>query len=105
MQKMAEKLQAIENRKFDTSGLVVFQAGVFVNVFRRCFGADKQVILNVRTLRCPTCRKLAPWEENAFRPFCSKRCRTVDLGAWLDERYRIPGDPVLPGDLDDEETD
>lgn len=33
-----------------------------------------------------------PWEGNPHRPFCSERCRLVDLGAWLDERYAIPGD-------------
>jgi uncharacterized protein len=43
---------------------------------------------------CPTCRRRAPWEENPFRPFCSERCKLVDLGNWADERYRVPGDPV-----------
>jgi len=31
------------------------------------------------------------WSGNPNRPFCSLTCRLVDLGAWLDERYRIPG--------------
>ena len=38
--------------------------------------------------RCPSCKK--PTEPGArFFPFCSERCKMVDLGAWLDERYRI----------------
>jgi endogenous inhibitor of DNA gyrase (YacG/DUF329 family) len=36
------------------------------------------------------------WSANPVRPFCSVACKLVDLGAWLDERYRIAGDP-LPG--------
>ncbi|HOI17733.1 MAG TPA: DNA gyrase inhibitor YacG [Geobacteraceae bacterium] len=47
---------------------------------------------------CPVCRKKTEWEGNPFRPFCSERCRMVDLGAWAGEEYRIPGDTV-----DDEE--
>jgi endogenous inhibitor of DNA gyrase (YacG/DUF329 family) len=54
-----------------------------------------------RTVPCPTCGKkavLEPW--NPWRPFCSERCRTVDLGAWASESYRIPGKPGEdePGD-------
>jgi len=46
-------------------------------------------------LRCRVCKKLTrPGEE--FFPFCSKRCKMVDLGAWVDERYRICGFPLLP---------
>ncbi|WP_376095118.1 DNA gyrase inhibitor YacG [Roseomonas sp. CCTCC AB2023176] len=40
---------------------------------------------------CPVCGK--PAREEA-RPFCSARCRAVDLGRWLGEGYAIPGDPV-----------
>ncbi len=32
----------------------------------------------------------APRSENRAFPFCSERCQTIDLGRWLDERYRIP---------------
>lgn len=52
---------------------------------------------------CPTCRKTVVWnEKSAYRPFCSKRCRDVDLGAWSFEEYRIAGAPVAPEDLPDE---
>ena len=45
-----------------------------------------------RSVACPHCGKLAPFApENRFRPFCSERCRLIDLGAWADERYRVPG--------------
>jgi uncharacterized protein len=48
----------------------------------------------VRQVRCPTCRRETPFEGNPHRPFCSERCRLVDLAAWADGRYRIPGEPV-----------
>jgi endogenous inhibitor of DNA gyrase (YacG/DUF329 family) len=39
---------------------------------------------------CPTCRAATSWHGNVNRPFCSLTCRLIDLGVWLDERYRIP---------------
>jgi len=35
------------------------------------------------------CGKRVPWEENPFRPFCSERCKLIDLGEWITEGYRI----------------
>ncbi|MGE0680198.1 MAG: DNA gyrase inhibitor YacG [Candidatus Binatia bacterium] len=46
----------------------------------------------MRTVKCPTCRTSVPWHGNPYRPFCSTRCRTIDLGAWADQSYRIPGE-------------
>jgi len=40
--------------------------------------------------RCPHCGKPVEWKGNPYRPFCSKRCRIIDLGDWATERYRIP---------------
>jgi len=40
-------------------------------------------------MRCPTCHKDVPWAGNPFRPFCSERCKLIDLDHWLSERYRI----------------
>ncbi|MBV6341252.1 MAG: DNA gyrase inhibitor YacG [Candidatus Magnetobacterium sp. LHC-1] len=45
-------------------------------------------------VKCPTCGKQEKWEGNPHRPFCSKRCRLLDLASWVDESYRIPGKPV-----------
>ena len=53
------------------------------------------------TLRCPTCKQPSSLDSgNPWRPFCSERCRLVDLGGWLDERYSIPGEqaPTTDGD-------
>ncbi|WP_305043996.1 DNA gyrase inhibitor YacG [Geoalkalibacter sp.] len=48
----------------------------------------------VRLLRCPRCRKQVVWEGNPHRPFCSEKCRLVDLGKWAQEEYTIPGEKV-----------
>ncbi len=41
---------------------------------------------------CPTCSTVGPYlPTNPFRPFCSERCKLIDLGAWAEERYRIAG--------------
>jgi uncharacterized protein len=44
--------------------------------------------------RCPRCRTPIAWTGNPARPFCSATCKLIDLGGWLDERYRVPGDTV-----------
>jgi hypothetical protein len=56
----------------------------------------------LKNLKCPTCRKSAPWEGNPFRPFCSERCKMIDLGAWASEEFRIPADQK-PDDEEPEE--
>jgi len=44
----------------------------------------------VRCVSCPRCGAQVPWvPASRYRPFCSERCRTVDLGAWATERYRV----------------
>jgi uncharacterized protein len=45
-------------------------------------------------VNCPTCRRELDWEAAPFRPFCSERCRLIDLGAWLTEQRAIPGEPA-----------
>ncbi|WP_163648969.1 DNA gyrase inhibitor YacG [Modicisalibacter sp. 'Wilcox'] len=51
---------------------------------------------------CPQCRTRVVWStDNPYRPFCSKRCRLLDLGAWADESHRIAGEPAMDeADLD-----
>jgi hypothetical protein len=49
---------------------------------------------SARNVACPSCGKPAVFTAtNPFRPFCSERCKTTDLGAWATERYRIPAKP------------
>lgn len=43
-------------------------------------------------VKCPTCSRTQAYSSgNPFRPFCSERCKTIDLGAWASEAYRIAG--------------
>jgi uncharacterized protein len=43
-----------------------------------------------KQVACPTCGKPAEWRpENAYRPFCSQRCKLIDLGAWAEERFKF----------------
>ena len=56
-----------------------------------------------RVVRCPTCGAELEWSDAfPFRPFCSERCKLVDLARWVDGDYRISGEPVPadpgPGD-------
>jgi len=61
-------------------------------------------------VKCPTCQRELDWEAAPFRPFCSERCRLIDLGAWLTEQRAIPGDsapletPVTERPRQDEEN-
>ena len=44
-------------------------------------------------MRCPICKQETRFEDNPYRPFCSERCQLLDLGNWLEGRYRIPDTP------------
>ena len=45
----------------------------------------------MRKVACPRCGVPAAFSpENKWRPFCSERCKTIDLGDWASERYRVP---------------
>ncbi|MDP2902465.1 MAG: DNA gyrase inhibitor YacG [Methylovulum sp.] len=53
------------------------------------------------TVKCPACARPVPWlPEQLFKPFCSERCKLIDLGEWVMEEKRIPGEPLLPQDDD-----
>ncbi len=50
---------------------------------------------------CPTCGNRVAWApESTYRPFCSDRCRLIDLGAWANEEYSVPAE-TPPDDLED----
>lgn len=43
-------------------------------------------------IKCPKCKLEVSWEDNKWRPFCSERCKMIDLGTWANEDYRISDD-------------
>jgi endogenous inhibitor of DNA gyrase (YacG/DUF329 family) len=54
-------------------------------------------------VKCPTCERSLEWSEaSPFRPFCSERCRLIDLGAWLSEERAIPDSTPTAPPVDDE---
>jgi hypothetical protein len=58
------------------------------------------------TFACPTCQRPVEWSaESKWRPFCSERCRLIDLGAWMTERHAIPGDEIAEGQGERSEPD
>jgi endogenous inhibitor of DNA gyrase (YacG/DUF329 family) len=63
--------------------------------------------MSAHAVKCPTCGREIKWSaESPFRPFCSERCRLIDLGAWLSEQHAIP-DAAQPGtgsELPDDES-
>lgn len=53
-------------------------------------------------VNCPQCGEIVVWEKSSsFRPFCSERCKMLDLGQWATDTYRIP-DTETPGKEDSE---
>ena len=55
-----------------------------------------------KVVNCPQCGTAVVWDPaNPYRPFCSERCKMIDLGAWATESYRVP----VPEDDDPEGKD
>lgn len=54
------------------------------------------------TTICPVCKRETERDRsiNPYAPFCSKRCKTIDLGRWLNESYRIPVEQETPSDAE-----
>jgi endogenous inhibitor of DNA gyrase (YacG/DUF329 family) len=58
-------------------------------------------VTKVPVVACPICGKPVEWrKENAWRPFCSERCKKIDLGAWAAGDYSVPGGELDPGVAD-----
>lgn len=54
-------------------------------------------------VHCPTCEKPVEWtEQSPWRPFCSERCKLIDLGEWAGEGHRIAGQPHSPLEEDED---
>jgi hypothetical protein len=64
------------------------------------FGMRQTMDSPPRIVKCPQCGASVAWTpESKWRPFCSERCKTLDLGAWASERYRIEtAEPTAPDD-------
>jgi endogenous inhibitor of DNA gyrase (YacG/DUF329 family) len=58
-----------------------------------------------RTFPCPRCSEASSWEGNEFRPFCSERCKLIDLGAWASDEYKLPTQDAPQAGLQRQEDD
>lgn len=59
-----------------------------------------------RQLSCPTCGRHLEWNDAfPYRPFCSERCRLIDLGDWLAEKHVVPGESIAPEEGPGPESD
>jgi hypothetical protein len=57
-------------------------------------------------VKCPQCKKEVRWKNNKWRPFCSERCKMIDLGTWANEEYRVSDDTdrvTIPDQIIDDE--
>lgn len=55
-------------------------------------------------ITCPACKKITTWEENHWRPFCSEKCKLIDLGKWASEDYKIEGKEKEEGEKDKQDS-
>jgi len=67
------------------------QSTIALRAFCRCI---------IGGMKCPICAKPVTWQDNPDRPFCSERCRIIDLGNWAAEEYRVP---IVPQGADEDE--
>ncbi len=57
-------------------------------------------------VKCPTCGQETEYSpENPWRPFCSERCKLIDLGAWANDEYLIEGEPGSAMSLSEQDLD
>jgi endogenous inhibitor of DNA gyrase (YacG/DUF329 family) len=54
-------------------------------------------LTDAKIFKCPRCEKSISLEGNPYRPFCSKKCKIMDLAAWFREEYQISS-PIEPED-------
>ena len=48
----------------------------------------------MKKVKCPTCEKSFEYYSSDFRPFCSGKCKNVDLNMWFDEEYKVPSNEI-----------
>lgn len=54
-------------------------------------------------VNCPTCQQQVSWSvQSPFRPFCSERCKLIDLGEWAAENHRIADESIVDPELSEQ---
>ena len=65
------------------------------NLYHFIFSASAMTDTTISTSAsypCPRCQTPTTWTDNPYKPFCSERCKLIDLGAWASESYSIPAE-------------
>lgn len=69
--------------------------GTYEEILEEAHTSDKTILKNdsqITKVNCPTCHKEVVYDKsNPFRPFCSQRCRLIELGAWASNKRFIKG--------------
>ena len=65
------------------------------------WGAERWLVAMQKgtKIKCPTCKRVGDWFAGAYGPFCSHRCKLIDLGKWFGEEHAV-SDPLKPEDLE-----
>ena len=58
---------------------------------------------DLKKIKCPACRRVGDWFATPFGPFCSRRCKLIDLGQWFDEANKI-SEPLRPDHFQEYES-
>lgn len=56
--------------------------------------------MKMLTVTCPRCKKKFNYYSSEFRPFCTEKCRLIDLGQWLNETYTVPAQKLNPEEIE-----
>lgn len=59
---------------------------------------------NMSLIRCPICERTFDIQQSTTMPFCSDRCRQIDLGRWLGEKYSVPVERLDEEEFDENDT-
>jgi len=71
-------------------GLTVTDAAARISGDSKDYAVQAVSPASPRVVKCPSCGRPVEWvAENRYRPFCSARCKGIDLGAWATEKYRV----------------
>lgn len=65
----------------------------FLTFFEYNFNKILEIAMTDLTYPCPICQTPMRWADNPYRPFCSDRCKLIDLGAWASDGYVVAGTP------------
>ena len=56
--------------------------------------------MKILEVSCPRCKKKFNYYSSEFRPFCTEKCRLIDLGQWLTESYTVPVEKMTPEEIE-----